>query len=75
MGGFLGSILDPLTRIGLPLMKNALKPLVKSILIPSRLTTLLSAADARISKNFFGSGDPRIYGSGTTTLSNFDLVC
>ena len=33
LGGFLGRLLGPLLRTGLPLMKNATQPLVKSILI------------------------------------------
>ena len=39
----------PLT-IGLPLMKNVLKALVKSVLIPLKLTDTASAADAGIHK-------------------------
>ena len=34
-GGFLGRLLGPLLKTGLPLMKNLLKPLAKSVLIPS----------------------------------------
>ena len=30
-GGFLGRPLGPLLRAGLPLMKNAIKPLAKSV--------------------------------------------
>ena len=37
-------------------MKNVLKPLPKSVLIPLALTTIASAIDATIQKNFFGSG-------------------
>ena len=36
--------------IGLPLMKNVLKALVKSVLIPLKLTDTASAADAGIHK-------------------------
>ena len=32
-GGFLGRILGPLLKTGLPLMKNVIKPLAKSVLI------------------------------------------
>ena len=35
---FLGSLLGPLLETGLPLMKNALEPLAKSVLIPLGLT-------------------------------------
>ena len=33
-GGFLGGLLGPLLKTGLPLIKNAIKPLAKSVLIP-----------------------------------------
>ena len=36
-------------------MKNVLKPLAKSVLMPLRLTTTASAADARIHKKILGS--------------------
>ena len=49
-GGFLGRLLGPLLRTGLPLMKNIIKPLAKSVLIPLGLTTAASAADAGIHK-------------------------
>ena len=47
-GGFLGKLLGPLLRTGLPLMKNVIKPLGKSVLIPLGLTAAASAADAGI---------------------------
>ena len=47
-GGFLGRLLGPFT--GLPLIKNEIKPLAKSVLIPSGLTATVSAADAGIHK-------------------------
>ena len=49
-GGFLGRLLGPLLKTGLPLMKNVLKPLAKSVLIPLRLTAAASATDAGIHK-------------------------
>ena len=33
-GGFLGRLLGPLLKTGLPLMKSVIKPLVKSVLVP-----------------------------------------
>ena len=45
-GGFLGRLLGPLLKTGLPLMKNVIKPLAKSVLIPLGLTAAASAADA-----------------------------
>ena len=37
-GGFLGKLLGPLLKTGLPLIKNVIKPLAKSVLIPLGLT-------------------------------------
>ena len=37
-GGFLGRLLGPLLKTGLQLIKNVIKPLAKSVLIPSGLT-------------------------------------
>ena len=59
-GVFLGRLLGPLLKTGLPLMKNVIKPLAKSILAPLGLTAAAAAADAGIHKE--------ILGSGTTTL-------
>ena len=47
-GGFLGKLLGPLLKSGLPLIKNVIKPLAKSVLIPLGLTAAASAADIRI---------------------------
>ena len=47
-------------KFDLPLMKNVLTPLAKSILIPSGSTSAASAIDADIPK--------KIYESGMTTL-------
>ena len=49
-GGFLGRLLGPLLKTGLPLIKNVIKPLGKSVLIPLGLTAAASAADAGIHK-------------------------
>ena len=45
-----------LLKTGFPLMKNVLKPLAKSVLIPLGLTTAASATDAAIQNKIFGSG-------------------
>ena len=55
-GGFLGRLLGPLLKTGLPLMKSVIKPLAKSVLIPLGLTAAVSAADARIHQKILGSG-------------------
>ena len=49
-GGFLGRHLSLLLKTGLPLMKNVIKPLAKSVLVPLGLTAAASAADAGIHK-------------------------
>ena len=46
-GGFLGRLLWPLLKSGLPLMKIVIKPLAKSVLVPLGLTAA-AAADAGI---------------------------
>ena len=56
-GGFLGKLLGPLLKTGLPLIKNVIKPLGKSVLIPLGLTAAASAADAGIHKKILGSGN------------------
>ena len=53
-GGFLGKLLGPLLKAGLPLIKNVIAPLAKSILIPLGLTAAASAADAGIHKKNIG---------------------
>ena len=45
-GGFLGRLLGPLLKTGLPLKSNVIKPLVISVLIPLGIT----AAGARVHK-------------------------
>ena len=57
-GGFLGKLLGPLLKTGLPLMKSVIKPLAKSVLISLGLTAAASAADAGIHKKILGSGHP-----------------
>ena len=66
-GGFLGKPLGLLLKTGLPLIKNVIKPLAKSVLIPLVLTAAASAANSGIQK--------KIYSSGTTTsvISNEEM--
>ena len=54
-GGFLVRLLDSLLKTGLSLIKNILKPLAKSILIPLGLTAVASATNEPIEKKIFGS--------------------
>ena len=53
--GFLGRLLGPLLKTGLPLIKKTFKPLAKSVLIPLGLT-VAAKADAGIHKKILGSG-------------------
>ena len=66
-GGFLGTLLGPLLKTGLPLIKNVFKPLAKSVLIPLRLTAAASAADAGIHKKILG------FGNTTLIISNEEM--
>ena len=52
-GGFLGKLLGPLLKSGLPLISNVIKPLTKSVLIPLGLTAVASAADAGMQKKIY----------------------
>ena len=47
-GGFFSRLLGPLLKTGIPLIKNVIKPLAKSVLIPLGLTAAASVADAGI---------------------------
>ena len=46
-GRFLGRLLRPLLKIGLPLMKNVLEQLTKSVLIPLGLTIRINSSSIR----------------------------
>ena len=68
-GGFLGKLLGPLLKTGLPLMKSVIKPLAKSVLIPLGSTAAASAADAGIHKKILGSG----HNNTTLIISNDEM--
>ena len=65
-GEFLSRLLEVLLEIGLFLIKDVLKPLVKSVLIPLGLTAATSATVVSIHKNMFGSGDRTLIISNET---------
>ena len=67
-GGFLGRLLGPLLKTGLPLIKNVIKPLPKRALIPLGLTAAASVADAGIHKKILGSGHNNNNNNNNTTL-------
>ena len=54
--GFLGRLLGPLLKTGLPLMKKVLKSLAKSVSKPLGFTAAVSSTDSAIQKKIFGSG-------------------
>ena len=64
---FLGRLLGPLLKTGLPLMKTVIKPLAISVLIPIGLKAAASAADAGIHNKILGSG------STTLIISNDEM--
>ena len=68
-GGFLGRLLGPLLKTGLPLMKSVIKPLAKSVLIPLGLTAATSVADAGIHKKILASGQ----NNTTLIISNDEM--
>ena len=55
--GWFAWLLGSLLKTGLPFIKNVIKPLGKSVLIPLGLTVAASAADAGIHKKILGSGN------------------
>ena len=55
--GFIGRLLGPLLKTGLPLIKNVVKPLAKSVLILLGLTAAAAAADVGIHKKILRSGN------------------
>ena len=68
LGEFLGRLLGPLLKAGLPLIKNVIKPLAKSLLIPLGLTAAAPAADAEIHEKILGSGNNNNNNNNNTTL-------
>ena len=68
--GFFGWFLGPLLKPGLPLIKNVIKPLAKSVLIPLGLTAAASEADVAIHKKILGSGHNN---SNITIISNDEI--
>ena len=69
-GGFLGRILGPLPKTGLPLIRSVIKPSAKSVLIPLVLMAAASAADAGIHKKILGSGRNN---NATLIISNNEM--
>ena len=68
-GGFLDKLLGPLLKTGLPLIKNVIKPLAKSVLILLGLTAAASTADAGIHKKILGPD----HNNTTLIISNDEM--
>ena len=66
---FSGRFLGLLIKTGLPSIRNVLKPLAKSLLVPLGVTAVASATDAAIQKKSFGSSHSLDLAPRTTTLT------
>ena len=72
--GFLSRLLGPLLKTGLPLIKNVIKALAESVLIPLGLTAAASAADAGIHKKLLGSRNTTLIVSSDEIEGIINLV-
>ena len=66
-GRFIVRLLSTSLKPGLSLMRNVIKPLTKSVLIPLGVTTPASISDAGIHKKILGSG------TATLVISNDEM--
>ena len=71
-GGFLGRTISPLLKAGFPLIKNVIKLLAKSILIPLGLTAAASATDAGIHKKILESRNLSSSHNNTVLITSND---
>ena len=67
-GEFVSRLLGPLLKTGLPLIKNVIHPLAKSVLILLGLTASASGADSGIYNKILGSG--RRHSSSSASHNN-----
>ena len=68
-GGFLGGLLGPLLKTWLTLIKNVLKPLVKSVLLALKVIAEASETDVASHRKMFESGIT------TLIISNKEMNC
>ena len=73
-GGFLGRLLRPVVKAGLPLIKNVIKPLAKSVLILLGLTAAASAVEERIHHKILGSGNTTLITSNNEMKDIIKIV-
>ena len=69
--GFFSRILGPILKTGLPLMKNMIKPLAKSVLIPLGLSAAASPADVGIHKKSLNNNNNN--NNTILTISNDEM--
>ena len=67
-GGFIDRLFSPLLKAGLPITKNVIKLLVKSVLVPLGSTAAASAAEPRIHKKNLRICCPSSSAARTTAL-------
>ena len=75
-GGFLGKLLGPLLKTGLPMIKNLITPLAKNVLNPLGLIAIASAADAGIHSKILASdrhSSSASHSTATLIISNKDM--
>ena len=61
LGGFLSRLLGPLLKTDLSLLGNVLKPLAKSVSVPSGLTSAASATDQATHKKVLDQAQQHLY--------------
>ena len=61
LGGFLSRLLGPLLKTDLSLLGNVLKPLAKSVSVPSGLTSAVSATDPATHRKILDQAQQNLY--------------
>ena len=61
LGGFLSRLLGPLLKTDLSLLGNVLKPLAKSVSVPSGLTSAVSATDPATHRKVLDQAQQHLY--------------
>ena len=63
-----------LLKTGLPLIRNILKPLAKTVLMPLGLTAAGKATDAAIHKKMSGSGETTLMNSNEEMIDIIKII-
>ena len=69
-GEFLGRLLGPVIKTGLPVIKNVIKPLAKSVLTPLGLTAATLAGDGGIHEKTLVSGHHHHHNNNNNNSNN-----